>query len=382
MDSIIYYLQSTMLIERLFGVGLYCIVLGYFYNKVQHAKSRRGISKLLNQYLIILMIMAFFYIPGTSSDLYRWRLLSEPWKDMSFQLFWKSRVVKSSTPIGYLLIYLCQSTSINGLLPMICAFGFFSNVFHIIKSELNRNRSNDSLAVILLFTMSTGVFLEVISGVRFMLSISIVLRFIYDEMYEGRGIIRSIPFYIISALIHNGSIPLIGLRIICLTFEKKQNVILTACNYFIAITLIVVSFRFGNDYLESTFAKADTYTSNNIYSYSWEYAIAFLVFAVVLLCLISFRKKYPTVWRSEAISLRYLIPLLVGEILFINTYSIFHRYITVCMIVSIPFILSYLNCEEVSRKKNSRSFIVLMALLILILSCVRGNLCGYKFFLL
>ena len=87
MNSIVDFLQSTMLIERLFGVGAYVLALGYFYNQIRCSKDSRKIEKYLNHYLIVLCILAFFYVPGASADLSRWRAMAEPWKNADLMWF-------------------------------------------------------------------------------------------------------------------------------------------------------------------------------------------------------------------------------------------------------------------------------------------------------
>ena len=129
MNSIVDFLQSTMLIERLFGVGAYVLALGYFYNQIRCSKDSRKIEKYLNHYLIVLCILAFFYVPGASADLSRWRAMAEPWKNADLMWFLENRVIVSTVPAGYLLVFLCQKTGIDGILPMFCAAGFFGNVF-------------------------------------------------------------------------------------------------------------------------------------------------------------------------------------------------------------------------------------------------------------
>ena len=383
MGSIVNYLQSAMLIERLVGVSVYALVLGCFYNKIQHAKSSQAISKYMNHYLVILCIMAFFYIPGTHSDLYRWRVLAEPWKGASFSWFWNNRVLPSRTPLGYLLIYACQMTGVNGLLPMVCAFGYFANLFHIIKCEAKRkDRTSDSIAVMLLFIMSAGTFLEVISGIRCMLAFSIVMRCVYDEMYLEKNFLKNIPFYLIAALLHSAAIPLIGVRLVCMIFEKRRKAILTVFNIAFALASFYAAIKLGNDYIESTFIKANAYVSRDSYSYGWEYIIAIVGLLVLVLILFDFKRKYPREWINEEAALRYLIIILVGEVFFVGTYSIFHRFFTVAVIVSTPILLTYLNCEHAESRFKSRQILVIFSMLILFLACIRGNLCGYKFFLL
>ena len=383
MDAVVSYLRSTMLIERIFGVGIYVIVLCYFYLRVQSAKSAESIKRYLNHYLIVLCIMAFFYIPSSTADLFRWRLLAEPWKKASFSWFLKNRLATNATPLGYLLVYLCQITGINGLLPMFSALGFFGNLFHIISREAVREKRNpDSVAVTLLYVMSSGVFLEVISGIRCMLAFSIVLRFVYDEMYEGKSLLRSLPFYLIAVLLHNAAIPLIGIRLICSIFEKRKSVFLTITNIIVAVSTFVLAVKLGNDYIDAAFAKADTYTSHNVYSNIWEYIIASLGLLLLSGCLLSFRKRYPEGWTNAKKSTRYFFIILVGLILFLGTYSIFHRFFIACIIISAPVIMAFLDLEHMNERRRSRQLIVLISILILFIACTRGNLCGYKFFLL
>ncbi len=383
MSSIMNYLQSTMLIERLVGVGVYALALGYFYSKIRHSKSKRAIKRYINQYLTVLCIMAFFYIPGEAADLYRWRNLAEPWKETSFSWFWNNRVITSNTPLGYLLIYACQMTGVDGVLPMACAFGFFGNVFHIIKCEsLRDNRRPDSIAVALLFVMSSGRYLEVISGIRCMLAFSIVFRFMYDEMYEGKSMLRSVPFYVFSVLLHNAAIPLIGIRMFCSLFEKKRSIVNNILNGLMTVALLIVGIIVGDDYIDAGFAKANSYMSSNVYSYGWEYVIVILSMTIIVVSMWKFMKRYPNVFKCEIKSERYLLILLAGEILTLGTYSIFHRFAAVSIVMSVPMLLSFLNCEYDNFRGKSKRRIVIMSIFILFLACVRGNLCGYKFFLL
>lgn len=383
MDNIIEFFTSTMLIERLIGVGVYALTLGYFYNKIQHAKSARSISRYLNLYLILLCIMAFFYIPGTSADLYRWRNLALPWENASFLWFWTYRVLPSRTPLGYLLIYACQMTKIEGLLPMVCALVFFGNIFHILKCEVRRgNISSDSVAVVLLFIMSSGVFLEVISSMRCMLSFVIVLRCVYDEMYKREGFIKHIPFYIIATLLHNAALPLIGCRLVCMLFEGGKSAILTIINIFTVLITFIAAIRFGDDFIDAAFSKASSYVTHDIYSYNWEYIIAGLGITIIIRVLWKYMKRYRDQWRREIVRLRYLLLLVAGDLIFVGIYSIFHRYHTAVIIASIPALLTFLDREHRNGLIGSRKLIVQTSLVILLLACTRGNLCGYKFFLL
>lgn len=174
---------------------------------------------------------------------------------------------------------------------MFCAAGFFGNVFHMMKCESKReNVNSDSVAVTLLFVMSTGVFLEVISGVRCMLALSIVIRCAYDEMRMQKGVVRHIPLYIVAVLLHTAATPLIAIRFMCMIFEKKRNTILTFLNVIFVALCALMAVALGSDYIDAAFDKAMSYTSHNVYSYVWEYLIAGIGFVLILTTIHNLKK--------------------------------------------------------------------------------------------
>ena len=375
------FLRSTMLIERFVSVAFYVLVLVYFYNKIRRAENPQKISKYLNRYLAVLCIMAFFYIPGESADLYRWRELAEPWKYSGFEWFLSNRVLTSRVPLGYLFVYMCQITNIDGLLPMLCALGFFGNLFHIIKCEsLRQNRSSDSIALVLLFVMSSGEFLAVISGVRYLLSCSIVLRCVYDEMYEHKSILRSVPFYMIAVLLHIATIPLIAMRLVCLNPTSSYKTLIL--NLIAIVVIFVTTIQYGDVFINTAFHKYDSYTSTDSYSYTWEYVISSLALVVILLSMWKLWWYYRLDFMKEKVSVKFLIIVFLFALVNVSTYSIYHRFVSLCIVISIPMLLTYLNSSYENGNKKSTRFIMLMSMTILFLACARGNLCGYKFFLL
>ena len=149
----------------------------------------------------------------------------------------------------------------------------------MMKCESKReNVNSDSVAVTLLFVMSTGVFLEVISGVRCMLALSIVIRCAYDEMRMQKGVVRHIPLYIVAVLLHTAATPLIAIRFMCMIFEKKRNTILTFLNVIFVALCALMAVALGSDYIDAAFDKAMSYISHNVYSYVWEYLTKLLQF--------------------------------------------------------------------------------------------------------
>ena len=77
-----------------------------------------------------------------------------------------------------------------------------------------------------------------------------------------------------------------------------------------------------------------------------------------------------------------LLVLALFEIILIRSYSIFHRFVAASTMICAPLIgITVENWIENGKVVKVRNLII-VCLLILGLACVRGNLCGYKFFIL
>ena len=380
MSGIISLLERTMLIERLLGVGAYALLVALVYLLLSRTYSYRSVNRILNVALVVLCVLAFFFVPDESKDLYRLREMGELWKDYTLGEFLSSGILSSTTPLSYVLIYLCTQTGIGGFLPMISAFVFYTNVFYILKDVYrNTNISSRMLALDFLFFMSAGAFLEVISGVRCFMALSIVARCIYDEMVRGKSVLRSIPLYVIACLLHLSCIPVVAIRVLFLLFlEKKRSVTHLAISSLSVMLVGFLAIRYGQGLIGNMLEKANEYLSSESYSYVWEYVIGFIQWGVIVGVLIGSRHM-----REQDIGLtnltKFMRLFLAVNMLFFFEYSIFHRFLVISAMLFIPFLASVRE-DESPRFNALRRCILLGGILILILACVRGNLCGYKFF--
>ena len=76
---------------------------------------------------------------------------------------------------------------------------------------------------------------------------------------------------------------------------------------------------------------------------------------------------------------------------FVNVYSIYHRYISFVSLISLPVLievigLRYENEMSTNQENNSRSVVytnvLIIAMIMLFLSGIKGNLNGIRFFTL
>ena len=373
------WLNQTMLIERLVGVGVYAFFLMMTYFFLKSAKDYKSVCRTLNVYLILLCLLAFFYVPSTAADLYRWRFLSRNWPQMSFAEFYEVHLKSNTVPVAYLLIYLANLTGISGVLPAFCAFVFFLNVFHILKDLYKKhNISAPTLATALLLIMASGCFLEVISGVRCFMALSILSRCFYDEIINNKPIVKNLLWELIASLIHPMALVIFVIRLCFLLMQKSNSPIKKIMNIGVMLIAAFFAYQYGRGYIQAALNKAETYASSETaYSYIWEHIIgAILVVAFISILLYSRKDEKPIGFKSFILINILFVAI---ELIFVFEYNTFHRTITLSLITMIPVLAHTIND---GRNKGLRNFITVLSLLVLVVAAVRGNLCGYKFFLL
>ena len=381
-------IERTYLIERVVGLSVYVIALFLTYYMVKRAKNYREVRRSLNMYLIILTIMGLFFVPDASKDLTRILRNTEYWKTISLGDLFQLELSRSSTPLGQIYIYLCRKTQIDGFLPACTAFLFFHNVFYILKKCYQKlNCSSSSIAVSLLFFMSSGCFLEVISDIRCFLAFSIVARFIFDEVCLNKNIVRSLPFYLAAVLIHLSVFPVIVIRLLSyFLFESKRKTIVRWISMVVVLAASFAAFIFLRELIDAVFAKANSYLSGGNYKYVWEYIIGAGFIGVIVYILRNYKittKVNSTLAENASFVILFKISVifLLGEVIFCFEYNIFHRYILMSLFFAIPLLSGLLTSHAAEQAVFKRNVIIL-SILILGLVCMRGNLCGYKFFIL
>ena len=372
------FLKSTMLIERLLGVLAYFLLLLFFYLVIKRTRNRKTMFRCLNVYLIALCVLAFFYVPSDSADLYRWFNMTENWPSQDFRIFFREVVMTANDPIAILYVYLCRLTRIDGMLPMFACFVFYLNFFSILKNiSKDFNVSNSNIAILLFFFMSMGRFVEVISGVRCLVAVSIFSRCLYLELVrkERTFFFNCVLYFfeLVSCLIHPYVVVLFCMKSLLMLFIKERNAKIKYLNIVTIFLIVIFGIAYGKTYFNSAIDKGESYLSGDHYSYGWEYLIASLMLLTIGYSLyVCHSKNLAVKGVKKMCSLFLLIALL-----FCFQYSIFHRTITFLAILSLSIVAMNL---QTSNKQNYKKCILVMSTIILLLASTRGDLCGYKFF--
>ena len=373
------WIERTMIIERMLGVVLYAIVMFLFYFLLKKAKEYKYVKKYLNYYLFILCVMAFFFIPPQTCDLFRWYDMSRNWQYYSFYEFCKVKAFTSASPVAYIFVYLCRLTGVNGVIPASCAFVFFGNVFFILKDLAKKHTAvPGNIATALLVIMSTGIFMDAMGGVRCFPALSILGRCFYEEVYNEKSMLKTLPWEIIACLIHSMSIVVLAIRFVFLIFQKKNNTLGKLLNILIALFFCFFAIKYAHIYIGAALDKADSYiNSSNSYTYKWGYIISVIIALQIFIVLFSFKKiKTFNIWNMCVFNLI----LFVIELVFAYEYNIFHRTTLFSTIMLAPLI----SKADVLEKQNNYLNVQLEALsiIMLLISCIRGDLSAYKFFLI
>lgn len=377
------------LTERIVSLLTYALVLMATYYLIGSV-AKKQYKAVLIFYLLILATFAFNYKPYITADLYRLREYIEYWihKDWTGVVKY---ALKSTTPSWVVYSYIISKLgNINWLQTITCLW-CFGNVFYIISHEIERHGIEGKYRSELLFyIMAVGAFyLQTISGIRSMLGISIVAFCLYKETVEKKSIIFHLPLWLFAALIHTSTMVLVISRFLFLLVQSRgiaKKILMAA----VVFVLAIFSYKYLGGYISGSFEYGQNYLNNTKeYTYVWEIIIGLIETFETLYVL----NKYRTITvesdsEAEEHGLKnlYLFTLtwtVVSVISLPFSYAVFRRYTMLCTVTSNPLV-AFLFDTDIEKVESIRTFRILfgLSLLIFALSGVRGDLCGYKFFVL
>ena len=380
------FLERTMLIERGTSVGCYAILLFIVCYFINTSKSHKRICSVLNFYLLILTVMAFFFIPEKFHDLYRLWEISKGYSKSQFGSFFNNKVLSSQSPLSELLLYCGGKIGVLGVLPATFCLIFFGRVFGLLKKFSKKKQVNGEVIAMSLFLfMSTGSFLEVISDLRSFTAIAIVGTCIVDEICFQKKFLFNIPLYIVGGLLHLTAVPLIIFRLLFfIFFEHKVSEIKRIADIIDIIAvlgMIVVMAVFGRSYIVDALDKSSHYiTSDSSYTYKWEYIIGFIQL-ITDIYVVSFLSETKPIGEQKKLRIM-AICIILFELCFSFEYNTFHRYLVFLNILSLSYVCELGVSANAFKlcfgKKTDMLYLLVFATLLLVIT--RGNLCGFKFF--
>lgn len=370
---------SHYFFERAVSVGLYVIVCVIISNQISLSKLtiKQGMITLTG----LLAIMAYFIIPAQTMDLYRLWITASDYSQYSFvEMARKIFDARWSSPLG--IYYVSAISKINPhLLPAITALWFYGNISYIISDYSKKHDiSNSAVAAVIIFFLSRGVYGEVISGIRSMLAFSIIAKCIYDEIYNKKGILIHIPVYVALSLFHSGAIAAIVIYLFfrSVFIEKGWGRIVYA---FIGIVTILIFYFFFNSVatrnLDNVFSL---FSDSGGYFYGWEFLFNTIYMLIIFYILRHTARPYYLTDGSVKMR-RIAMTYFVIAILSIRSYSVYHRFISFASFCSLPVLIEIIEDTERDKAIVPRRNVIILAIIMFVMSGVKGNLNGIKFFI-
>lgn len=371
------------LLERLFGVSMYCAALAL--ECVLILKLNVKCKTIFWFYTFILCVMAYFYTPYSTSDLYRIFNALDIFAAIDFGRLVEIHLVRSATPVADLIYWLFAKIGNPHLLPTTVCFVTYSLIFSIIeKARVRFSVSRENVALTLYVIMSTSIYMSTIGGIRMMLSMALVLYCYYRETVEQKFNSLHVVIYVMAFLTHNVAVAVISIRFISIVFQKTSGFKRILYTLLISAGAIVVFLRLNNVVL-ATIDKALSFITGDSYYDIWEYIIGFLLIILIFVVM----RCYKNLERRQGELGTYNITLRLGVVIaliFVFEFSIFYRFIGhLIPLLMIPTMMISFENSVSAGKFNSTSFSVKTAALILaslslLINCARGSLSALKFF--
>ena len=384
------------ILERLTGVGVYSLLLFLFCFSLVD-KDYKKIRVRLFFYTVALSVLAYFYIPYETADLFRINEFIVIFKKYTFIEIWEKQVLVSELGFSTLLYWIIAKIGIIPLLPASVTFVCYSCIFYVIRRTAEiKKLPGKIVATTLFFYMSIGTYMFVISGIRCMLGISLLIFCFFRESVEKKFNVLHIPIYVLACLFHPFAAVLVAARFIVPVLDSKATPTKKVI-YFTLLTVgaIIVLRRFSG-FVEKIVEKAESYLSGDLYSYLWEYLIAALTCLIIFVVLSKRQVLKAETNLKLNVWIIYEIALFVVSLVLSFEFTIFHRMTTYIMpIIALPLMMTALQ-ESDSRKSNRNkkaislshtpldlnSGVLILSAMILMLACVRGSLSSFKFFVL
>ena len=366
--------------ERVISLLIYCLILVIVVLAIELTKIPH--RRILFLYTICLSIMGYAFMPMDNLDLYRINKIMVAYSKYDFNGLYKNVLADSYVIFADLIYWLIGKTGTLALLPTITAFVSYSCIFYTINrtAEIYKiNRGNISIAI--LFLMSVGTYIFVISGIRTMLGISLLVFCFFRETIEKKFNIFHPFLYLIAALLHQFVAVLFFARIIIAVVNQKSFLLKIA--FFIILGIVLYLSR---NLLDGWFAniqdKGSDYIGGKVsFSQPWGYVIGTICGIVASAVIIQFNKIDFKTKKSFFAYKIFLVITLIGAVIFSFEYTIFHRLITyVVPIIILPFLMLYLQNRSDRKDFWGKTIMIFASFGLLFVSCSQGALGALQFF--
>lgn len=368
------------LYERGVSLAVYTLSLIIICCIISCVRARR-IKTVLLIYLIILCSFAYFYNPYITADLYRVRQYIAYWSYLSWDGVVKY-AISNSQPTWVLYSWILQQTgNINMLQTVTCCI-VFGLLFRIVGNEYKINKVEaKNRWVILLYLMANGaIFLQTISGIRSALATTIVFYCIYMETVEGKSLVLHAPLYVFALFLHSIGALLIIIRFIFLV-TGQSSALKKIFRILVGVALVIAfwgtiagSLQYGSGYIDN----------ETEYRNVWQLVISIIAMMQVGYVNIKSHEliKHGCITINRSLVKYSDIVLLICIMTLPVSYAVPMRLTFLATFISMGLLYPLLYAQNTKGKSTDIKILMSLSLVIFMLSILRGDLCGYKFFTL
>ena len=373
------------LIERFISLSVFTLLTGITLAGVACLRGKQYKIVLL-MYWLGLAVLAYFFIPETTMDLYRLHqscgngFCLYSWKQLLYIL------PQTSTPAWLLYGWgLFQVFGqVDWLQTVTWLWGGF-NILYIVTHTIDSdNITHKNRALLLFSVIAIGSFYSgLMIGLRNILSFSIILWCFYRETLENKSFLLHLPFYFFAALLHQAGLVLVLIRVAFL-FSVYKNILVRYVLLCIIGGAFVFLFVHGNFFVDKALDKAYSYSTDpDEYVYYWSMLIAFINQVQIALILYNYKRKITLcLLHLNPFFYMSLLLLVISLAALPFSFAIFSRFTLASSLLTVPLLGKLLAPQLHLRNKLLVQSLWLLGIVIFFLSISRGNLCGYKFFVL
>ena len=382
------------LFERLFALAIYVLILLIvcFFLSQRNSNYKR----IFFVYTLLLATMGFFYVPYETADLYRIYELLKDFSRYDWDKFLYYELAGDLLKVDSIYYWLIAKTGEFRLLPAINAILCYSCIFYIISHTAERyNISRKNIAIATFFFMSIGTYMGSIAGIRSMLGVSLMSFCFFRESIEKKFKWWHIPIYLFAVFVHHFVFVLMVGRLIVPILTRKMSVV-KKMGYLIFVGILgLIAIMLFRSYIGEIINKGKEYIEDSPYTYAWGYLIAVIVGGMLLSIVFKVRRSVNENNLNDFYL--YVIFCLCIAVCFIYEYSIFVRCIRhIASVIALPLLMLTLQKQDLFKTISQNQFriavynekisyktkFLLWVVVLLLLTCARGELCSLKFFVL
>lgn len=334
------------------------ILIKLFYDKQQIKKVLLIIAFDIS---LLLALLAYYWIPTDEYDLFRyyeWMHNMQNLKGLDLISYLLSRGEYLSMLYFY-VISIIDNFALLQFFPVLIGYMI---IFYLIIDFSSIKKIKWPITLFcLLLVLSLFKYIFMASVFRASLAFLLFVLMLYLREYKNLNIMKTLLLCLLTILIHNSMILVVG--IFLLTFIRNKKIVFI---FYLLLFLVlifapyvenIVGLIFGNSLFYSLFHKLSLYLSFD-FSLTLQSIFRF-VQLILLICVNIFAYKSKNNLSNYD---RFVIYFIFFIILFIPWYSIWHRFLDLLLFVSIPNIMFYFNKEKTIVQR-----LFSMALLVMII---------------